>query len=183
MTHIRTWGAAAVLLTVLAVPANAWVEVPVNMQMPLFANIWKLDRTFKPRSSQIVIAVLFQANNTVSSEARESAFSWVEKTGGMRMVDVTMDRPGWEEALLRVEADVFYVTPMRGANIERVASIARARQIRTMAGMTEYLKHGLSVGISVRNDRPLIVIDLEAARAEGASYQAQLLKLAEVVNR
>jgi len=70
---------------------------------------------------------------------------------------------------------------MRGADIEQIVRIARARRIRTMAGLTDYLVIGLSVGIGVRNDRPRIMINLDAAKAEGAAYQAQLLQMAELV--
>jgi hypothetical protein len=50
-----------------------------------------------------------------------------------------------------------------------------------MAGLIEYLRTGLSVGIGVRNDRPHIMINLAAAKAEGAAYQAQLLRMSEII--
>jgi hypothetical protein len=94
---------------------------------------------------------------------------------------VALDRGDVEAALQTVLADVFYVTPMRSADIAQIVRIARARQIHTMAGLTEYLSIGLSVGIGVRNDRPRIMINLGAAKAEGAAYQAQLLQLSDIV--
>lgn len=95
---------------------------------------------------------------------------------------MALDQKTNVEALLQtVVADVFYVTPMRGADIEQIARIARARQIHTMAGLTEYLLIGLSVGVGVRNDRPRIMINLDAAKAEGAAYQAPLLQMSEIV--
>lgn len=158
-------------------------EVPVEVQLPLFQNIWKLDRNFNPAGSSIVVAVLFQESNVQSMAARAAAFKWVQTTTGVTAVGVVMDRADWTTVLRVVEADVFYVTRMRGADIEAVAAIARSRGIRTMAGVHDYVWQGLNVGIGVRNDRPLIMINLQAALAEGAAYQAQLLKLAEIVKK
>lgn len=173
---------AAVAMLVYAGGATA-AEVPVEVQMPIFANIWKLDRNFKPAHSYITVAVLFQENNVHSKAARAAAFKWAASIGGMRFVAVTMDHNDWTAVLNSVDADVFYVTEMRGVDTAAIASIARRRGIRTMAAGRDYLPLGLSVAISVRNDRPLIVINLQAAIAEGAAYQAQLLKLADIVQR
>lgn len=48
-------------------------------------------------------------------------------------------------------------------------------------GVPLYVEAGLSVAIDVRNDRPLIVINVAASRAEGSSFPAQLLQLARLV--
>lgn len=154
-------------------------DVPVSVQLNLYQKIWKLDRNLGTRP-ELVLAVLYQETYAASSDAREAVVIWAEKSG-VRCVFVALDQKTAEAALHGVVADVFYVTPMRGADIEQIARIARARQIRTMAGLTEYVLIGLSVGIGVRNDRPRIMINLDAAKAEGAAYQAQLLQMAEIV--
>jgi len=176
------WPRLVMMLLLVPLAARA-ADVPVHVQMPLFANILKLDRTFKPSGAVVTIAVLFQDRNAASSAAREEVFKWTQKTGSARAFGVAMDSATWKEVLTTAEADVYYVTPMRGIDIGQIAAIARKRQIRTMAALPEYVGQGLNVAIGVRNDRPLIIINLAAARAEGATYQAQLLKLAEIVNR
>jgi hypothetical protein len=70
---------------------------------------------------------------------------------------------------------------MRGADVWGVAKVARARDIRTITGVPEYVQRGLSVAIGPRDDRPVIILNLDAARAEGAAYQAQLLRLTNIV--
>ena len=49
--------------------------------------------------------------------------------------------------------------------------------------MPGYVEAGLSVGLDIERDRPQIVVNLEASRAEGADFGAQLLKLARVLGR
>jgi hypothetical protein len=161
---------------------SVWAdEVPVDVQMALFTMIWKLDRTLPPAQS-LTVAIVYQETNRDSARAFASVQTWLH-TKSIRAVGVPVDGDAGVEALQSVEANIFYVTPMRGVDITRIAAIARSRRVRTMAARTEYVGLGLSVGIGSRNDRPLILINLQAARAEGASYQAQLLKLAEIINR
>jgi hypothetical protein len=154
-------------------------EVPVSVQLSLYHKIWKLDRSLGTRP-ELVVAVLYQDSYAASTEAKAAVVAW-SGTSRVRCIYVPLDQKSSEALLQAVVADVFYVAPMRGADIEQIARIARARQIRTMSGLTEYVLIGLSVGIGVRNDRPRIMINLDAARAEGAAYQAQLLQMAEIV--
>jgi hypothetical protein len=170
---------ALVVALVLALPAIAKTDVPVSVQLELCQKIWKLDRNLDARA-ELVVAVLYQERDALSRAARDAVMIWAEASQ-VRCILVPLDRKNAEASLQMVAADVFYVTPMRGADIAQIARIARARQIRTMAGSTRYVPIGLSVGIGVRNDRPHIMINLDAAKAEGAAYQAQLLQIAEIV--
>ena len=47
--------------------------------------------------------------------------------------------------------------------------------------MPRYVEGGLAIGVDMKGDRPEIVINLAASRAEGAELNAHLLKLARVV--
>ena len=47
--------------------------------------------------------------------------------------------------------------------------------------MPEYVEAGVSVGIGIRRDRPLIIVNLAQARAEGTAFSSQLLALARIV--
>lgn len=169
------------LSLVLTMSASA-ADVPVGVQLPVLANVWKLDRNFRQGSRHTVV-VLYQASNAASFAARGEVFRWASKQSAVQCVAVAMDQPDAMRILQTVEADVFYVTKMRGVDVSQIAAAARARKIRTMAEAPEDLARGLSVAIGARDDRPLIMINLEAARAEGAAYQAQLLKLADIVAR
>jgi hypothetical protein len=181
----RTTSSIACATIALAVVLIAWpgestaADVPVTVQLALYHKIWKLDRSLASRQ-EVVIGVLYQERHPASLRAREDVVIWAE-AAHVHCVFVAMDEPDGYLFLNRVTADVFYVTPMRGADIERIARVARERQIRTMAGLVEYLRTGLSVGIGVRNDRPHIMINLAAAKAEGAAYQAQLLRMSEII--
>lgn len=164
----------------LACVGLARADVPVAMQLTLFAKILRMDRNFKPRGDA-VIAIVYQERVPESRASKLAVEEWVKSAPKMRVMPVPIDEHSLDEALGDIPADVFYVTPMRGADVRRIAAIAQRRQIRTMTGVREYTELGISAAIGVRNDRPLIIINLDASRAEGAAYQAQLLQLAELV--
>jgi hypothetical protein len=154
--------------------------VPVDVQMALFVKIWKLDRNFKT-APVTVVAVLYQESVLESVEARTAVVAWTQSAANIRVVAIALDRVSLDEALSNVAVDVFYVAPLRGVDIRQIARIAQKRQIRTITGVPDYAREGISVALGVRNDRPLVIINLEASRAEGAAFQAQLLQLAELV--
>lgn len=158
----------------------ARADVPVAMQLSFFAKMLKMDRNFKPRGD-VVIAVVYQERVAQSLASKIEVEHWMKTAPNMRLVAVPIDQLSIEDALASVQADAMYITPLRGADVRRIAAVAQKRQIRTMTGVREYTEMGISAAIGVRNDRPLIIINLESSRAEGAAYQAQLLQLAELV--
>jgi hypothetical protein len=45
----------------------------------------------------------------------------------------------------------------------------------------DYVGAGCAVGIGTEGEKPLIIINLPAAKAEGADFSSQLLQLAKVI--
>lgn len=76
---------------------------------------------------------------------------------------------------------VVYVTPLRSVDVAEIARISRSRGLRTVTGVPEYVEEGIAVGIGERKARPLIIINLRGARAEGSDFSSQLLNLARIV--
>ena len=176
----RATAAVALLTGLFLAPRGFAGDVPIGVQLPLLTKVWKLDRNFAPREL-VRIAVVFQHSNPESAAMKDAVVAWIALRPGLRAIPIPLDVAEGIGALEKVEADVFYVTRMRGANVWDVAKVARARDIRTMTGVPEYVHRGLAIAIGVRNDRPLIMVNLDAARAEGAAYQAQLLRLTDIV--
>ncbi len=77
---------------------------------------------------------------------------------------------------------VLYVSPgLSQPQIERVARTTRRLKVRTMAGLEEYVRWGVALGVVLRDERPRPLVNYEAAKAEGAAFSAQLLGLAEII--
>jgi hypothetical protein len=184
MRHGINATALTVLAVLLGVSTHASVPVPAEVQMALFVNIWKLDRNFNA-SKPITLAILHQEDYRESETMKDEVVAAVERLK-LPIVCVSLEastqRP-LSSALWETHADVVFVTPLRGVSLDQIASICRYRHLRSFAGVPEYVDAGLAVGISVQKDRPVVIINLEQARAEGASFSSQLLALARVVRR
>jgi hypothetical protein len=66
--------------------------------------------------------------------------------------------------------------------IEEIVAISRAHRITTLTGVPGFVEKGIALGLALRAERPLILVHLVAARAEGADLDSQLLKLARVLS-
>jgi hypothetical protein len=173
-----------VLVIALLPAAWAWgsMPVPVDVQTELFLNIGKHDRAFDPKKS-IVLGIVYQEQFPESVAAKNAAIEAV-KSRNLPITCVALDarsQQALRKRLTETEANIVYVAPLRAIDVGDIGRITRQRGIRTVTGVPEYVDLGIAVGIGLRNQRPLIIINLEAARAEGASFSSQLLSLARIV--
>jgi hypothetical protein len=172
----------------LRAPAQE-MDVPARIQIPLLYKILSFDRNFSARvGDDIVVAILYQSGFRASTAAREQIEEALGHTaspfGARRIRWVSVDLNAGADlgqALQRHEADVLYVTPLRGTGLAGIVDAARRSQLMTFTGVPPYVEGGLSVGIGIEQERPMIIINLAAARAEGADYTAQLLRVSRVI--
>ena len=173
------------LLLVGAAPCLAQdMPVPVDVQVPLLAKILSFDEARAPTSGPLVLAVVYQSRNRISAGTAADVMARLAELEGFRVVAVDLDEtPDLAAELQRDGAQALYVAPLRAVAPERLALVSRERQVVTLTGVPGYVAEGLAVGIELSGERPHLVINLAAARAEGARFSAQLLKLARLVER
>ncbi len=169
-----------------AVRAHAQeMDVPVALQAALFAKVVAFDRNAPGPSARVRIAIVYQSGNRSSHDAaREMLRALRGATAGERTIDVVkvdLDRQSLAAALAAYAPYAVYVAPLRSVDIVDVVTPLRAAQVRSFTGVIAYVLAGLAVGVRARSDRPHLVVNIAAARAEGAEYQAAFLNLAEVV--
>ncbi len=90
--------------------------------------------------------------------------------------------PEVEATVVRQGIRVLYVAPLRAVAIREIVTISRRRRVTTLTGVPDYVESGIALGLSLREERPLILVHVSAARAEGADFDSQLLKLARIVS-
>lgn len=176
---------------VLALPASGQdMAVPAKVQVPLFLKILTLDRQLEATvGDEIVIGVVHQPQIRESWRAQEDfvaalAASPIRSVKGrpVRTVPLTVESiEALQRAVAEQEIDVLYVTPLRAVEVRDLAAFARGHHFRTLTGVPTYVASGLAVGIGLKGQRPEILVNLEAAAAEGADYNSQFLRLARVV--
>jgi hypothetical protein len=182
MTFVRRVVYCAALCAAVVPLLAEEVAVPMDVQVALFATIWKLDRTFKP-GPLVSVAVLYQQEYRPSANAALQFLAAVQAAGlpiVCKLIDLD-EQGSVRERLPSAGVDVFYVAPLRAIDVTAIATISRANRIRTITGVPSYVVRGLAVGIGLSKQRPVIIINLRAARAEGSEFRAQLLKLSRVI--
>jgi ABC-type uncharacterized transport system substrate-binding protein len=158
------------------------MPVPVDTQVAVFRNIWKLDRNVDG-AKEMTLGIVYQENYADSVAAKDDFIAAMAKQN-LRVTIVSIESSTDDRLSKRlhdVEADVIYVAPLRAVDVSAIGRISRFRRMRTITGVPEYVEQGLAVGVGIRKDRPLIIVNLEQSRAEGSSFSSQLLALARIV--
>jgi hypothetical protein len=169
------------------------MDAPAEIQIPLLYKILTFDRKLEDRApgDEIVIAVVFQTGYRGSVVARDQAVEALKQ-----MTDSTIsghpvhwvavalsDVESLKLALIRHRVNVLYVTPLRGVELEPIKMAARSAGITTFTGVPRYVERGLALGVGIARERPQIIVNLGAARAEGSDFTAQLLRVSRVIEK
>jgi hypothetical protein len=185
VTRCRGWRTLVFLGLAAAAPAARAqeVSVPVRVQVPLLLRIMTFDRNLPARSSgDLRIAVLYQSRNRTSQVIADEVARAIGSTPGAEAVGIDLDNiADLRTVLVQSRARVLYVSPLRGIDIGSIVRVSRETGVTTITGVPRYVDEGIAIGLDLKADRPEIIVNLEGARAEGADFTAQLLKLARVV--
>lgn len=165
------------------------IAIPVDVHMSLLTKVLAYDRSFPVQpGAEIVLGVVHECTWEPSLDVAKEVRRFVRKhkltVGGrpVRLVPVVVSTVAdLKVALDRSPISVLYFAPLRGVPIQELIEISQLRQIRTITGVAEYVEDGVAMGIGERDFRPLILVNLQAARAEGADLSAQVLQLAKVI--
>jgi hypothetical protein len=161
---------------------------PAELQYTLLAKVLTFDRNFSQVGRELVVGVLYQEGFPPSRNAcreLERAFNDSPirsiQSIPIRVVLIPFTDGATLTATLRGQGvNAVYIAPLRAVSMSGVLSAIRAAGARTFTGVPEYVPDGVAVGIGQREGKPLILINLSSARAEGADFQSTLLQLAEV---
>jgi hypothetical protein len=180
--------AVVIALSVSRPGGGQEIAVPLPIQFSLFRKILTFDRKV-PAGGQLTVGILYQRGYRLSVTIRDEALSVLadtdaRKTDGvvLRAVAVEIgDGAGLAEKLAPHGLDLLYVTPLRAVGIGTITALSRRAKLTTMTGVPEYVEEGIAIGVGTRGGKPLILVNLAAAKAEGCDLNSQLLNLARVI--
>lgn len=156
--------------------------VPPDVQAGIIAKVWQFDRNF-PRHVPMTLGVLYQAKYRASFVAAHDlcdAFARAKLPVQCILIDIS-EGPALADQLSQRSVDAIYIAPLRAIDVGMLVLVSRAKRIRTVTSVEEYVMAGVAVGVALSGDHAQIVINLPAARAEGADFSSQLLKMARVI--
>jgi hypothetical protein len=167
------------------------MAAPAEVQIPLLFKILTFDRRLgaRPPGKVIVIAVVFQTGFRASLVARNQI---VDALKAMQDATISGHPVRWvavewkdgeqlRQALNHERTDVVYLTPVRGVELDPITRAARTGGMTTFTGVTRYVEQGLALSVGIVRERPQIIVNLPATRAEGSDFTSQLLRLCKVI--
>ncbi len=168
-------------------------DLSASQQSLLFLRVLAYDRNLKTRASDGVlsVAVIYRAGRPESEQAREALLGALGEISSkkvsvaglpIRAVPIEFTSASAIDSKLRAaKVSAVYVCPGLGDATGVLAAITRKYSILSGTATEAAVRSGLSVGVVAREGKPGILINLPAARAEGADFDAALLRLAEVI--
>jgi hypothetical protein len=182
---------AALCVTSPRAAAAAGDDLPVRKQALLLLRVLVYDRNLKARAHGAVrIAVAYRPHDAASEGHRDALLDGFESLGrevvaaGLPVEAVAVpfhDAEDFAARLGRAGAVCLYVGPGLAAQAREVERAARAHALLTATGDRALLDAGLAIGLVNRGPRAGVVVNLPAARGEGADLDAALLAIAEVL--
>jgi len=186
---VARWLVVLSLCCALIITAQE-MPVPLRYQYPILLKTLTFDRNLKARcGNAIVLGILYQSRfrqsvnvkDELVTIANESSYEFLD-AHQIRVVPIDLSsEASFEEQISASGINTLYVAPLRAIDLATISTVTRKNKVLTLTGVPEYVEIGLSIGVGIRGDRPSLVINQPASRAEGADLDSQLLKLARTI--
>jgi hypothetical protein len=179
---------AAILGFAVSGEVVAQPSVPPKLESAILARVLGADRSLPARVGRsLVIGLVFRAG--AAGSANLAAMEAYEALGGQTIIDLPAqargrayrDRADLEAWVEREGIDALRVADGLSAEIAEISGVCEARKLLCASPNLDYVKAGLAVGVSLRNDKPRLVVDLRHARAAGIDLDPKVLEVAEVL--
>ncbi len=178
----------ASLVAGLALPARATEDVPLAQQAMILVRALAYDRDIAADAAgSIDIAILSRVGVLGSEKAADKsfqAFKPLEKNtvAGLPVRVRAVSYSTAEDLLTKLNGvDAVYIPLGLDDDVEAIIGVARASKITTFAAKRSSIESGAALGVFVVGDRPTILINVAATKAEGASFSSELFKIARPI--
>jgi hypothetical protein len=165
------------------------MPVPVDVQASLLPRILSYERmTLQRMRAGLVIGIVYQSHVRTSlvcaQEFSETIPQFLRAEDGSPvrcMMIEFVSEADLVQHCTEGNVSLIYVTPMRSVDIERIGQLLQSHRLLSYTGVPDYVDAGLVLGVDVQANHPKIVVNLPAARAVGAEFSSQLLRLSRII--
>ena len=184
----------AITIAAVLFAGRAHAEAPAEEAMArrvlIVLRVLAYDRALAVRSPGEHVNVLLVAPPTQQGRATlalwSRAFALLPnvKAGGRRIRVRTYEVTGDAalDAVVAEQRPALLVATTAGLDVAAVRQVTRKRRVLSFSVAERDVRSGLAFGVVDGEERNEIVINLDAARAEGARFSAGLLQLARLVD-
>ncbi|HPG38559.1 MAG TPA: YfiR family protein [bacterium] len=176
-----------IFLLLCTIVAGQEIYLPVKTQLQLFFKILTFDRNLRQRAgSELVFCVVYQAKFLSSYNIKSEVVEEFENViAGMndynlKIMTVDLESENLEKAVIDKKIDILYIAPIRAFDLQKILQISRKYYILTTTGVPEYVQAGVTAGVTIKDNKPLILVNISSAKKENIDFSSQLLKLARI---
>jgi YfiR/HmsC-like len=189
---VRSLGVSLGLLVLLhpgPVVAAEPMPLAADLQIPLILKVLTYDRHFESKAGrELLIGVVYEQGDPESLKAASTIFETLLRFSGKTVKRLPIRQQLVPMASLTrlvpsMGISVLYVAPGNARNLDAITRFSQESHVTTVTGVPDYVRHGVSVGIDVAQQRPQILINLASSKAEGSEFDASLLRIATIVKK
>jgi hypothetical protein len=182
---------AAALVLAIGVPVHAEpMPLSPDLQLPIILRILVYDRHFESRfGAELTLGVVYEPADPESVKAANDVAEYMYRVRGKTVKGLSVryflleysSPESLDRSITTRGVDVLYVAPGNAKNLAGITRVSQEKGVTTTTGIPDYVRGGVAVGLGVSQDRPQILINLPSARAEGAEFDASLLRISTIV--
>ena len=182
--------AACGLVAICSRSAQGILEVPSDRQVIILTRALSYDRELPARAGkEIVVGVLSRPAHAPSEAMAASMLKSFKlvlniKVQELSLIAKPLAYPGpaaLGAAITAQEIDVLYVCVGLEGELPGIIEVSRNQRILTVGSREEQVVRGLALGVFAVDSKPIIVVNLPAARSQGADFAIELLRVAKVI--
>jgi hypothetical protein len=171
------------VITLVSVAAGATAQVPASQQALLLLRVLAYDRNLKERAGEGVTITVLSGGQPCDLESALEVAAKQLSVGGLPVTVSTLPwGPGADARLAAQKPAAVYLCPGLSGAVGPIIAISRKQHALSFSGSADDVRAGVGVGMVAKAERASLVVNLVAARAEGASLDSALLRVAEVLD-
>ena len=183
------------LVALLLAPAggSAWAQpVPPKSQALLLLRILAYDHNLAHRADGriVTIVVVYRPGgesedtaNELVNVVREVGKTTTIANNAVQIVRLAYSEKTFDADIVRFKAAALYVSAGLGDNLATITGSTREHKLLSFTGNEDYVGAGVSVGFSLQDSKPTILVNIPSSRSEGADLDAALLRVAKIVKK
>ena len=179
------------LLLLVSYPAGAADKrLPVKVRMAILFKTLTYDLNLKTRCPRgLHIGVVGRLGNESSMSIAKETIAEIKANAGKKVkgLGITVEpvivagMEGIKKAVEDKEINLLYLSPGLSNMLEPIIKFAKQKKIVLLTGESEQVQKGVAVGAVLRDKKPKILVHVKAASAQGAKFDARLLRLIEII--
>ena len=180
------------ILSGIVLPDRAYGQdtpLPVQLRTLLLFKTLTLDQNIAKGRTELRIGVVSSAGNKLSEADAQAMAAQIGKILHMRVKGLKVvinhfavsDLKSLTEQVKNNRSNVLYLSPQIDGFLEQLCKFAAAQKILVLSGESSHARKCAAITVVMRDKKPKVLVNLKAAKDQGASFEESLLRISEII--